>query len=178
MTTVTCAVPAPAMSAAGIAAVSWLALTNVVVRVLPFHRTVAPLTKFVPVTVKVNAGPPAGAELGERALSVGAAVVVNGSAFERLVSGLTTVTCAVPAPAMSAAGIAAVSWLALPNVVVRLLPFHRTVAPLTKFAPVTVKVNPGPPAGARSWAPGRSASGPTPSPRCSRRPRRPSSSPS
>ena len=53
-------------------------------------------------------------------------VVVNGSAFERLPPGLATVTCAVPATAMSAAGIAAVTWLALTNVVVRLPPFHRT----------------------------------------------------
>ena len=74
-------------------------------------------------------------------------VVVNGSAFERPPLGLTTVTCAVPATAMSAAVIAAVSWLALTNVVVRLPPFHRTVAPLAKFEPVTVKVNAGPPAG-------------------------------
>ena len=79
-------------------------------------------------------------------------VVVNVSAFERLPPGLTTVTGAVPAPAMSVAGIAAVSWLALTNVVVRVVPFHRTVAPLTKFAPVTVKVNAGPPAGAELGA--------------------------
>src|SRR4029453_9518092 len=70
----------------------------------------------------------------------------NGRAFDTLPSGLATVTWAVPAAAMSAAVIAAVSWLALPYVVTRPLPFHRTLAPLTKFEPVTVSVNPGPPA--------------------------------
>src|SRR5512145_3229450 len=73
-------------------------------------------------------------------------LIVNDSAFETPPSGLATVTSAVPAVAMSAAAIAAVSWLALPNVVGRPLPFHRTLAPLTKFAPVTVSVNPDPPA--------------------------------
>src|SRR4029453_5828412 len=90
-------------------------------------------------------------------------VVVNGSAFERLPFGLATVTCAVPAPAMSAAGIAAVSWLALTNVVVRLVPFHLTVAPLAKFEPVTVNVNAGPPAcaglGERELSVGPAAAG-------------------
>src|SRR5262245_11589569 len=76
----------------------------------------------------------------------GHAEMVNGRAFDRLPSGLATVTWAVPAAAMSAAVIAAVSWVALPNVVARLLPFHRTLVPLTKFEPVTVSVNPGPPA--------------------------------
>src|SRR5215831_14005746 len=77
-----------------------------------------------------------------------AAVIVNDSALDTDPSGFATVTCAVPAAAMSADPIAAVSWLALTNVVVRTLPFHRTLAPLTKFEPVTVSVNPAPPAGA------------------------------
>src|SRR5262247_4392827 len=76
----------------------------------------------------------------------GHAEMVNGRVFDRLPSGLATVTWAVPAAAMSAAVIAAVSWLALPNVVTRPLPFQRTLAPLTKFEPVTVSVNAGPPA--------------------------------
>ena len=38
--TVTLAVPAAAMSAAGIAAVNWAALTNVVTSGVPFHCTV------------------------------------------------------------------------------------------------------------------------------------------
>jgi hypothetical protein len=56
--TVTCAVPAEAMSDAGMAAVNCVLLTNVVLRALPFHLTVEPETKFVPFTVRLNAGPP------------------------------------------------------------------------------------------------------------------------
>ena len=55
---VTCAVPAEAMSEAGMAAVNRVLLTNVVLRALPFHLTVAPGKKFVPFTVRLNAGPP------------------------------------------------------------------------------------------------------------------------
>ena len=70
--TVTLAVPVEAMSLAGIAAVSWEALTNVVVRFDPFHLTVELETKFVPSTVKVKAGPPAVNVLGFKLLSTGA----------------------------------------------------------------------------------------------------------
>lgn len=62
--TVTLAVPPVATSAAVIAAVSLVLLTNVVVRSAPFHRITEPLIKFVPVTVSVNATPPAFAEAG------------------------------------------------------------------------------------------------------------------
>src|SRR5438309_294112 len=62
--------------------------------------------------------------------------------------GLNTVTCAVPPVTMSAATIAAVNCVADTNVVVRLAPFQRTTAPVTKFEPFTVSVNPAPPAGA------------------------------
>ena len=64
VTTVTLAVPAEAISLAGIAAVSCVALTKVVVRALPFHRTVEPLMKFDPFTVRENAAPPVVAEFG------------------------------------------------------------------------------------------------------------------
>ena len=57
--TATPAVPTEVKSAAGIVAVNCVALTNVVARVEPFHRTVAPETKPAPVTVKVKAGDPA-----------------------------------------------------------------------------------------------------------------------
>ena len=70
--TVTLAVPGEAMSLARIDAVSWDAPTNVVVRFEPFHLTVELETKFIPSTVKVKAGPPAGTALGFRLVSTGA----------------------------------------------------------------------------------------------------------
>src|SRR5439155_593156 len=108
--TVTEAVPAVAMSAAVICAVSCVLLPNVVVRWPPFHCTMDELMKFVPVTVSVNAAPPATAVLGERELSVGlgfGAVIVNVCGLEVPPpgAGLKTVTEAVPAVAMSAAVI-------------------------------------------------------------------------
>jgi hypothetical protein len=69
---VTLAVPGKATSVAGIAAVSWELLTNVVVRFEPFHLTVELETKFVPLTVKANAGLPAAAALGLMLVSIGA----------------------------------------------------------------------------------------------------------
>ena len=116
--TVTVAVPAVAMSVAGIAAVSWVEETKVVVRSAPFHRTLDEETKLVPLTVRVNADPPAVAELGERELRAGtglfAAVMVkvNPPEVPPPGVGLKTVTLAVPAVAISVAGMAAVSWVA------------------------------------------------------------------
>src|SRR5215475_8974070 len=69
--TVTDAVPATAMSAAPIAARSCVALTYVVARSLPFHRTTELATKLLPVTVSVSAGPPAAALVGDRLLATG-----------------------------------------------------------------------------------------------------------
>ena len=61
---------------AGIVAVSWVALTKVVVRFEPFQRTVEPFTKFVPLTVNVNPPPPAVAEFGERLVVVGTGLLI------------------------------------------------------------------------------------------------------
>src|SRR5580693_96508 len=70
--------------------------------------------------------------------------------------GLLTVTLAVVAVAMSVAGIAAVNRVPLTKVVVRALPFHNTVEPATKPAPLTVRVNADPPGaaadGTRGWS--------------------------
>jgi hypothetical protein len=74
--------------------------------------------KLVPVTVRVKADPPAVAELGEMVVMAGtglyAAVLVKVWAEEVPPPGvgLKTVTLAVPAAAMSDAGMAAVSWVA------------------------------------------------------------------
>ncbi len=56
--------------------------------------------------------------------------------------GLKTVTAATPALAMSPAGIEAVSWVALTNVVVRAPPFQRTTDPAMKLLPLTVRLKP------------------------------------
>lgn len=73
--TFTGTVPAVRMSAAVIAAVSCVAFTNVVVRLLPFHCTTEVLKKLLPFTVNVNAAPPAMAEFGTRVVSAGTGVV-------------------------------------------------------------------------------------------------------
>ena len=54
----TLATPGDAMSAAEIAAHNREAVTKIVGLADPFHRTVAPLTKSLPTTVRVNARPP------------------------------------------------------------------------------------------------------------------------
>jgi hypothetical protein len=60
-TTVTDAVPALAMSLAGIEEVNLVALTYVVVSPVPFHCTLEVGANFVPFTVRVKATPPAAA---------------------------------------------------------------------------------------------------------------------
>ena len=65
LVTVTVAEPAVATSLAGIAADSCVEPAKLVVRAAPFHNTVEPETKFVPVTVRVNPALPAGALDGE-----------------------------------------------------------------------------------------------------------------
>src|SRR5206468_3297226 len=71
LNTVIWADPAMAMSIAEMAARSSVLLTNVVVRSEPFQCTTDRATKFVPLTVSVNAAPPAVALLGESAPSTG-----------------------------------------------------------------------------------------------------------
>jgi hypothetical protein len=145
---VTCAVPPTAISDAGIAAVSRVAETNVVVRSNPFHRTTEFATKLVPLTVSVNAAPLAVRVVGLILIVVGAGgsliVKVWGLEVPPPGAGVNTVICAVPATAISEAGIAAVSRVAETNVVVRSDPFHRTTESDTKLVPLTVNVNAAP----------------------------------
>lgn len=75
LNTTTDAVPTLAMSAAVIAAVNCVPLTNVVVRLLPFHCTTALFSKLLPFTVRLNAAPPAIAEFGESVERVATGVV-------------------------------------------------------------------------------------------------------
>jgi hypothetical protein len=139
--TVTVAVPAVAISVADTGAVNWVALTKVVLRAVPFHCTIAPETKPVPLTVSVKPAWPAVAVLGLREVMAGPGTMVKGRLFD-VTSLSRTFTVAVPAVARRAAGTWAVNCVALPNVVVRdVVPevlVHCTVAPETKPVPVTV----------------------------------------
>lgn len=147
--TVTLNVPAVAISAAAIAAVNCVALTNVVVFAVPLKLTVEVDTKFVPFTVSVNAAPPAVALLGERVVMVGNGLLMVKVADAEVPppgAGFVTVTLIVPPVAISAARMAAVSCVALTNAVVFAAPLKFTTAPLTKPVPLTVSVNAAPPA--------------------------------
>jgi hypothetical protein len=148
-TTVTEAVPAVAMSAAEMEAISLVRLENVVVRGDPFQCTFEPETKLEPFTVRVKAGPPAVALLGEIELIAGTGLLTV-NVFEADVPPpgprFVTVTLIVPAVAMSAAEIAAVSWVRLEKVVVRAAPFQLTTEVVTKPEPFTVSVKAGWPA--------------------------------
>jgi hypothetical protein len=98
VTTVTGTERAVARSAALIAARSWVALTNVVVRAAPFQRTLEDLTKPRPFTDSVRAPLPAVVLAGERLLTTGA-----GRSWPVLKAAVTavaalTVTRHVPIP--------------------------------------------------------------------------------
>ena len=76
LNTVTWAVPDSAMSAAVIAAVNRVEDTYVVVRLDPFHCTTELMTKPLPLTVSVNAVPPALAVFGFRLVVVGMGLLI------------------------------------------------------------------------------------------------------
>lgn len=100
MNTTTEAVPTFAISVAGTAAVNCVELANVVVRLAPFHCTIAVFSKLLPFTASVNAGPPAMAEFGESVVNVATGVVItNKLAFEVPPpgAGFTTIIFADPA---------------------------------------------------------------------------------
>jgi hypothetical protein len=75
-TTATLAVPGEAVRLAGTEAVNCVALTNTVESAEPFHCAVDPGTNPEPLTVRVNAGPPAIAELGLKLLTVGVGTLI------------------------------------------------------------------------------------------------------
>jgi hypothetical protein len=110
--TVTVAVAAAATSVAVIAAVSCVALTYVVVRLLPFHSTCDAAMNPLPLTVSENAADPAAAVSGAIEAIAGAGLLTLNVAAAELPPpgvGVITVTDAVPAAAKSAAVIVAIS---------------------------------------------------------------------
>src|SRR5512146_1976334 len=110
--TVTLAVPRAAMSAAGIAALKRVEDTKVVGRSAPFQCTTESAMKPLPLTVNVKAAPPAVRAVGLmlEITGTGGSLIVKVRALEVPPpgAGLNTATWAIPAAAMSAAGIAAV----------------------------------------------------------------------
>ena len=151
LTTVTVAVPAPAMSAAVIDTVNWDEETKVVGRGELFQRTSAVLTKLLPLTVSANAALPAGAVTGFKLLITGSGLIIAKLTAVEVPppgAGLTTVMEAVPAPAISGAVMTAVNWDEETKVVGRGKLFQRTSAVLTKPLPLTFSVNAALPAGA------------------------------
>ena len=144
--TVTLAVPAVAIRLAETAAVSWLALTNVVVNAVVPHFAVVPETKFVPLIVSVKAAPPAFAELGLKLVIVGGGGIMVNVAPAEVPIIVVTVTLAVPGVTIRLAGTAAVSMVELTYVVATAVPFHFTFAPEPKLVPLIVRVKAAPPA--------------------------------
>jgi len=134
-------------SDAGIAAVTLVAVTKVVVLSEPFHLTTELPTKPVPITVRVNAGSPTVADEGIKLEILGtgllAAVMVKVAVLE-IVAPLATVTLAVPGVKISVERIAAVSLVVETKVVVLEKPFHLTTeVPDIKAVPSTVNVKAG-----------------------------------
>ena len=82
LVTVTPTVPAVAICAAVMAAVTCVALTNVVTGVFVPKLTVAPVTKLVPFTVNVNPADPAVTDVGAIVVIVGPLVTVTVAAGE------------------------------------------------------------------------------------------------
>src|SRR6202022_4046984 len=156
--TVTEGVPTVATSPARIAAVTCVALTNVVTLALPLKFTTELAIKLVPFTVSVNAPEPATALDGCNVVIVGTGfvpVTVNVTAFDVPPPGVgfVTVTGGVPTAATSPAGIAAVSCIGLTNVVTLALPLKFTTDVFRKFVPFTVRVNaPHPVAAVDGWS--------------------------
>ena len=124
-------------------------LTKVVVRLEPFTRTTDPFTKLEPFTVNVKAPLPALILAGEILESEGDGLLIASGRAPEVPppgEGLTTVIEMDPAEAMSLAEIAAVSWVLLTKVVLRIEPFTCTDDPLRKLDPFTVSVTAPPPA--------------------------------
>jgi hypothetical protein len=80
------------MSFALIVAWSCVALTTVVGRFVPFHRTTDELMKALPFTVNVKEAPPASALLGESELTTGAGLFDESTVTVGLVARRTEFT--------------------------------------------------------------------------------------
>jgi len=121
-------------------------VVNCVTLLLVFnHCTLEHGRKLLPVTFRENAAVPAVAPTGEieviDAVESDEAEIVKDAGAE-FTPELDTVIDAVPAEAISEAGMVAVSCVELTNVVARGELFQSTTEPFTKFVPFTVRVKP------------------------------------
>jgi hypothetical protein len=138
-----------AIALAGIEAVSWVVLTNVVDTLLKWKLTCDPCTKPLPFTVRVNAGPPAVALVGrmfETANGATGGKIVSVTVLEvpppgRPFDGLVTQTLAVPGVKISAGKISTMSNPGLEYEVAKSAPLKFTTELVTKFEPITNKAN-------------------------------------
>jgi hypothetical protein len=147
LNTVTLRCPAVAMSPAGIAAVSLVPLAKVVARGDPCQRTDEVEIKPEPLTVSVNPGSPAAAELGSILEITGSGVLmVKVTGFEPTPPLLKTLIMAVPGRAMSLAVMVAVRLVGLLNLVSRPDPFQRSWEVMVNPEPVTARAKVSPPA--------------------------------
>ena len=138
--------PGDPMNAAGTAAVSCVAETNVVTRRLPLNNAAVELTNPVPVRVRVKAGPPAETFGGVMLVRVSELVMVNG----RVVPIPVTPTVGIPGFASRFADTVAVSCVDDRTWVASGAPFQVMALPEGGWnpVPVTVMVMAGLPAGA------------------------------
>lgn len=153
LATATFTVSTEVIFAAVTPAVSCVGLTNVVAScvtllLLSVHCTPEQGKKLLPVTLREKAAVPAVAPAGEMEVITAAgsdvAEIVKEAGAE-LTPELDTVIDAVPAEAVSEAGMTAVSCVELTNVVLRGEPFQLMTDPFTpfrKFVPFTVRMNP------------------------------------
>ena len=116
--TVSAAVPPAAMSMAGTTAVSCVPLTTVVASATPFHSTIVPATKFVPVSVSVKPAPPAVAVVGESIARTGCGLDVTPVPESNRVCGLSkassvNVTVALRMPLAEGVNVTVIVQLAL-----------------------------------------------------------------
>jgi len=126
----------------GTVALNCVADPKVVLSADPFHRTVSPLTKLLPVTVNAKVVPPATAVAGEMEIKDGVgAVMLKPREFEVAPPGACTVTEADPGVVIKLAGTAEFNCVADTKVVLSAEPFQRTASPLTKLPPFTVSEN-------------------------------------
>jgi hypothetical protein len=141
--TVIVTAPWTAASVAAISAVICSGLWKDVARGAPLKFTKELVTKFEPLTVKLNGFPEAGMFEGLIDEIIGEKADTGNSTDVEAPppgSGLKTKTTAVPSLSISLARIFAFNCVELTNIVTRACPPKYTVAPGTKFDPMTCRV--------------------------------------